>query len=224
MWTAKEALNTFPEKPLEGSQSPIPYFHLLERLKTTRREGWKRHGINGESIADHSYRMALMAMMAPADLDTNKCIQMCLIHDIAESLVGDITPADGIPKEEKERRERSAIDWIADDLLLNVDGGHGEKIRTIWREFEASVAPESRYVQDIDKVELLLQMVEYEKRAERKTDLSEFAYVETKLRSSQAKEWAKEILEERNRFWGEGKPVHDQTGDVKRLQDQYYGV
>ncbi|KAI0186607.1 hypothetical protein F4808DRAFT_447348, partial [Astrocystis sublimbata] len=131
MWTAKEALNIFPEKPLEGSQSPIPYFHLLERLKTTRREGWKRHGINGESIADHSYRMALMAMMAPTGLDTNKCIQMCLIHDIAESLVCDITPADGIPKEEKERRERSTIDWIADDLLPNVDGGHGEKIRTI---------------------------------------------------------------------------------------------
>lgn len=33
-------------KPAEESSSPVPYFHMLERLKTTKREGWRRFGIN----------------------------------------------------------------------------------------------------------------------------------------------------------------------------------
>lgn len=46
-WTVDKVLATVPgEKPAEGSSSPLPYFHLLERLKTTKREGWRRFGIN----------------------------------------------------------------------------------------------------------------------------------------------------------------------------------
>lgn len=46
-WTVDKALDTFSAtKPAEGTASPVPYFHILERLKTTKREGWKRFGIN----------------------------------------------------------------------------------------------------------------------------------------------------------------------------------
>ncbi len=46
-WTADKVLATMSvDKPTEGSYSPVPYFHTLERLKTTKREGWKRFGIN----------------------------------------------------------------------------------------------------------------------------------------------------------------------------------
>jgi len=46
-WTVDKALDTITiGKPVEGSASPVPYFHMLERLKTTKREGWKRFGIN----------------------------------------------------------------------------------------------------------------------------------------------------------------------------------
>ena len=45
-WTVEEVVKTIPTgKPTEGSTSPLPYFHLLERLKTTKREGWQRFGI-----------------------------------------------------------------------------------------------------------------------------------------------------------------------------------
>lgn len=43
-WTVDKALATF-SKPAEGSLSPVPFFHLLERLKTTKRAGWRRFGI-----------------------------------------------------------------------------------------------------------------------------------------------------------------------------------
>ena len=48
-----------------------------------------------ESIADHMYRMSLMAMISSfsnGKIDTNRCIQLALIHDLAEAQVGDITP------------------------------------------------------------------------------------------------------------------------------------
>ncbi len=46
-WSVDRALDTIAAgKPVEGTKSPVPYFHMLERLKTTKREGWKRFGIN----------------------------------------------------------------------------------------------------------------------------------------------------------------------------------
>ncbi len=45
-WTVDKVIATIPTgKPTEDSSSPLPYFHLLERLKTTKREGWRRFGI-----------------------------------------------------------------------------------------------------------------------------------------------------------------------------------
>jgi putative hydrolase of HD superfamily len=89
--------------------SPVPFFHLVERLKTTKRTGWTNVGIeDGESISDHMYRMAILAMVAPTTIasriDMSRCVQMALIHDMAESLVGDITPVEGVSKAEKSLR------------------------------------------------------------------------------------------------------------------------
>lgn len=221
-WTVPKVLATISsDPPAEGSDSPVPYFHLLERLKTTKREGWRRFGIlRGESIADHMYRMALISMFAPpsirAKVDLHKCIKMCLIHDMAESLVGDITPVDGVAKPEKNRREAATMDYITKNLLGNVWGGEGktvaEDIRAVWQEYEDSETLESHFVHDIDKMELVLQMVEYEKRGERKLDLGEFAYVATRLALDETKQWAQEVLNEREAYWGSKEHVHGENG------------
>ena len=182
------------------------------------------------------YRMALMTMVAPPSLtlrlDLDKCIKMCLIHDMAEAIVGDLTPADGVPKTEKIRRESIAMNYITQRLLGSVPGvvtNVGENIRAIWQEHEDSKTLESHFVQDIDKVELLLQMVEYEKRGEGKVDLSEFAYVATKVSLPETKAWANEILKEREEVWARKKLVHGEAGgegdalsQMKKLQDEYY--
>lgn len=50
-WTVDKALDTIVSgKPAEGSTSPVPYFHMLERLKTTKREGWRRFNIHRQAI------------------------------------------------------------------------------------------------------------------------------------------------------------------------------
>lgn len=54
-------------------------------MQTTKRTGWLRKGIRGpESIADHMYRMSMMAMLAPAHLDRDRCIRLAIVHDLAE--------------------------------------------------------------------------------------------------------------------------------------------
>lgn len=211
-WTVEKAAGRVEDDdttaPSPNPTSPLAYFHLLERLKTTKREGWRRFGIaHGESIADHMYRMALMAMVAPpalaARLDLPRCVQMCLVHDMAESLVGDITPVDGVPKPEKSRREASTMDYISARLLGGVDGGPaaGQALRAAWQEYEDSRTPESQFVHDLDKMELLLQMVEYEKRGQGHVALGEFAYVATKMALPETRAWAAELLQERAAFW-----------------------
>ncbi|OAA66485.1 HD domain protein [Niveomyces insectorum RCEF 264] len=237
-WTVHKAAAAIPTGlPEEDSSSPLPYFHLLELLKTTKREGWRRFGISqGESIADHMYRMSLITMLAPPSLasrlDMERCMKMCLIHDMAEALVGDITPVDGVSKPEKSRREASTMDYITQNLLGKVHNGAsgvGNDIRAIWQEYEDSKTPESLFVHDVDKMELLLQMVEYEKRAQGQVDLGEFAYVATKMTLPETQAWAAEVLQERDAFWGAREHVHGNQGaaggvsaETARLQDAYY--
>ncbi|KOS20447.1 HD domain-containing protein [Escovopsis weberi] len=180
------------------------------------------------------YRMSLMSMFAPASLarrlDLGRCMKMCLIHDMAELLVGDITPVDGVAKPEKSRREAETMEFLTRGLLRGVGGGHaGEEVRAIWQEYEDSQTLESQYVHDIDKVELLLQMVEYEKGARGGLDLGEFAYVATKVALPEMRAWAEEILGEREAFWKSKEHVHGEKGveggvseETTRGQEEYY--
>ena len=172
----------------------------------------------------------MMAAFPPpslaARLDTSKCIKMCLFHDTAESLVGDLTPADGVPKAERHRREGETLSYIKKRLLVNVNAGSaGEELGALWQEFEDGESLESRFVQDIDKVELLLQMVEYESRAGGHIDLSQFTYVTTKIQLPETKGWADEIMGEREAFWKahDSKGAEEIDSEMKKMQDAYYG-
>jgi len=78
------------------------------QAKRTFRTGWVLHGVERvESVADHMYRMAVMALLLPNIDEQSKvrCMKLALVHDLAESVVGDLTDFDGISKEDKHRRE-----------------------------------------------------------------------------------------------------------------------
>ncbi|KAK2733065.1 hypothetical protein FQN55_003766 [Onygenales sp. PD_40] len=208
-WTAQSVIATLPHPPSANTSTPVPFFHLLERLKTTKREGWRRFGIaHGESISDHMYRMSIMTMFAPpalaAKLNIPRCTKMALIHDMAESIVGDITPADThITKPEKARREAEVIDYISKSLLGQVPGLAAQEIREVFHEYEDNVTEEAKFVHDIDKMELLLQAVEYERAHAGKLDLSEFYHVLDGIKLPEVKEWAAAVIKEREAFWAE---------------------
>lgn len=186
----------------------------------------------GESISDHMYRMSLISMFAPASLapklDLHKCMKMCLIHDMAELLVGDITPVDGVAKPEKSRRELETMQYLTSNMLRG-NSATGEDILAVWQEYEDSETLDSTYVHDIDKLELLLQMVEYERCGKGALDLGEFAYVASKVVLPEMRERADEVLREREQFWAGTEHKHGEKGvdggiedDLRRQQDEYY--
>ncbi|XP_014522162.1 HD domain-containing protein 2 [Vigna radiata var. radiata] len=181
---------------LSSSSSVIDFLTLCHRLKTTKRKGWVNHGIKGaESIADHMYRMALMALIAGdvPGLNRERCIKIALVHDIAEAIVGDITPSDGVPKAEKSRREQEALNKMCE--LLG-GGMRAEEIKELWEEYENNSSLEANLVKDFDKVELILQALEYE--VEHGKVLDEF-FLSTagKFQTEIGKSWAAEIMSRR---------------------------
>ncbi|KAJ5823672.1 hypothetical protein N7447_006012 [Penicillium robsamsonii] len=202
-WTVESALSALAYKPPKSPTSPIPFFHLLGLLKTTKREGWQQVGIaSGESIADHMYRMSIMTMLCPpslaSKLNLSHCVQMSLVHDMAECLVGDITPLNkDITKAEKSRRELLTMEYIGNSLIGGAPGGASaqEKLMGLFREYEDNITLEAQFVHDVDKVEMILQVVEYERSQKR--DLSEFYHVVGAIRLPEMQEWATVVLKER---------------------------
>ncbi|KAJ2856034.1 hypothetical protein GGI22_003937, partial [Coemansia erecta] len=127
---------------MPSASSVIDFLSIVERLKRTKRTGWINSGVSKpESIADHMYRMGIMAMLVEdGSLDRNRCIKMAIVHDIAESLVGDITPYDGISKEQKRKMEEDGMHQLVQTL-----GGseHALEIQALWREYEAGETSEA---------------------------------------------------------------------------------
>jgi putative hydrolase of HD superfamily len=120
------------------------------RLKHTDRAGWLRVGIDPpESVAAHSWGMALLALaVCPAHLDRERVLALCILHDVAEAIIGDITPHDGVSRQEKRDRERSA----AATLL----GPHPE-LWGLWEDYEQQRTDEAKLVKQLDRLDMGLQ-------------------------------------------------------------------
>ena len=151
----------------------LTLFRKVGELKTIKRSGWVRCEIpEPESVADHSFRCAFMAMILGDRMavDTFKLVKMALLHDIAEVVAGDITPYDGISSKEKAQREEAGL-WTLLENVKNVD-----QYIALWKEYEEENTMEARLVKKIDKLEMALQAREYE-HAYPDIDLSEFIAV-----------------------------------------------
>jgi putative hydrolase of HD superfamily len=155
-------------------------------------------------------------------------MKMALVHDMAEALVGDITPVDGVTKVEKSRRE---MDYFTKNLLGKVNGGMtGKDLKDIWQEYEDGETLESKFVHDVDKIELILQMLEYEKAYNGKLDLGEFSWVSSRIQLPEVVAWSDEVLKEREEFWAKTDGHHTtyalgQIPATKQIvqHNEYYG-
>jgi putative hydrolase of HD superfamily len=138
------------------------YFEFIH-LKQIYRRGWLTHGIppeRCESVAEHSFGMAVMAMILAdtlfPELETLKVLRMVLIHDFGEIYAGDTIPGDQISAGQKHFAERESLVQIFSTLA------NGEEYISLWEEFENGTSPEARFVRQIDKLEMALQASVYE--------------------------------------------------------------
>jgi putative hydrolase of HD superfamily len=139
----------------------LDFLRSAEQLKSTLRSCYASTG-RQESVAEHSWRLALMAMLLRdefPELDAGKVLRMCLIHDLGEAIGGDI-PA----PEQARRREGGASAGKAEQerrdlvtLLEPLPTARQLEITTLWDEYEAAATPEARLVKALDKLETILQ-------------------------------------------------------------------
>ena len=138
------------------------FLRMAAGLKKIPRQGWiDKAGIsNPESVADHSYSMTVMAMMFGdnAGMDTCKMIRMALLHDIVESITGDLTP-EMTSKENKLAQEKIAIEKITRTLPEPLRTKYSE----LWSEYSAQKSAESVLVHEVDKLDMALQASIYAK-------------------------------------------------------------
>jgi putative hydrolase of HD superfamily len=149
--------------------SLLPILEAIDQLKALKRAGWVRVGVpNPESVAGHSYGVAMLALVLGPQLgvDVGRLLQLALVHDLGEARVGDLTPADGVSEAEKKRREGDAVAAIVAGLP------QGSALVELWQEYAANATPEARIVHQLDKLDLAAQALAYEERDG--LDLSEF--------------------------------------------------
>ncbi|MDF2423124.1 MAG: HD domain-containing protein [Nitrosopumilus sp.] len=151
----------------------LDFFKTAVNLKKIQRKGWvDRLSIsNPESVADHSYSMAVMGMVI-SDLegyDSEKIIKMILLHDLAESEIGDHTPGQ-IPAEKKKDLENKAFLKISESLPDQIKS----KYLSIWKEYQENCSQESRMVHQLDRLEMALQAKAYESEGHPKEKLESF--------------------------------------------------
>ncbi|PBK65922.1 HD domain-containing protein [Armillaria solidipes] len=185
----------------DDSADRLAFFHILERLKTQKRTGWIDHGIGRpESISDHMHRMAVLAMCTSDEkLDIPKCVMMCVVHDLAEAQVGDITPREGISRAEKLRLEEEAMHNFIHEMLHNSPAA--QRIEVLWREYEDGKTPEARFVKDLDRFELASQAFEYERTYTARNLQTFFDTSLPKIRHTEVREWSEDLLKERKELW-----------------------
>lgn len=168
----------------------IEFLISVGKLKFIKRRGWIYGGAkekDTESIAGHSFRLVLMSWILTGRrrFDIEKILKMVLIHDIAIVYTGDTTPFDNLisgdlkkdkpilevwpthSEAEKRRltierrhKEKKALDKSIKDLPIDLQ----DEISSLWFEYEEGFSKEGRLVRQVDRIEKLLQAIDYKSR------------------------------------------------------------
>lgn len=155
---------------MSKEKNVVNYYVICNELKYAIRAGWKDWHVKSdrlESVAEHIYGVQMLAIAMQSeyqyDIDINKVILMLAIHELGETIIGDITQFE-ITKEEKEKIERESVKDILKDLL------DGNKIEELFLEFDQRKTKEAIFAYQCDKLECDLQCKIYGE--ENRVDLS----------------------------------------------------
>ena len=127
--------------------------HVAEQLKNNTRHSWTSDGRH-VSVAEHSWRVTLMAYFVKdeyPDLDMNRVLLMCLIHDLGEAFTGDI-PAFVKTEADEERESALLSQWVS-----SLPEPFREEMDELYREMDAQETAEARLYKALDRMETIIQ-------------------------------------------------------------------
>lgn len=154
----------------------LEFSKLIGKLKKVERTGWitRVNVQNPESVAEHIFRTAILGLIV-ADmkkLNAEKVVRMCLLHDLPEAIIGDwdlkAKKKLGVAKWKAE--EKDALNKILSMLPENIRDKYAEA----WEEFEGMKTAEAKIVRQLDKLEMIIQALEYLEEGYNDGDLEEF--------------------------------------------------
>jgi putative hydrolase of HD superfamily len=173
----------------------LNFFQKVLALKNVPRQGWKDNLEidNVESVAEHTYSAAIISMIY-SDLhgfDTEKIIKMALLHDLSESIIGDLTPNE-ISKKSKQKKEDLAMKQILNELPEKIS----EPYYKIWNDYQESTSKEAKLLHEIDKLEMAFQAKYYQDNGYSKEKLrSFFETANIEIKSEYLRETISKFLE-----------------------------
>ncbi|MFH1229244.1 MAG: HD domain-containing protein [Candidatus Aenigmatarchaeota archaeon] len=163
----------------------LKFAKTVGKLKEIKRAGWVKRNIpDPESVADHSFRAALLGMVLSDDegLDTEKVMRMLLLHDLEESVTGDI------PHPQKLKMDKEKLKAMQEGAIKEALSPLSAKLReryfSIWKEMEEETSQEAKFCKDVEKLEMLMQVDDYQRKS-------------------------KENKDKLNAFWEEAKNIND---------------
>lgn len=134
----------------------IQFILEIDRLKQVLRQTLITDGSRQENSAEHSWHIAIMAIVlaeyAPTDVDIMRAIKMLLIHDLVEIDAGDTFCYDLAGNQDKAAREEQA----ADRLFGMLPPEQGEELRQLWDEFETQNTPTAHFAAALDRIQPFL--------------------------------------------------------------------
>ena len=184
-------------------------------LKKTPRTGYQFLGSGQESVADHSFRTAIIGYILSQqepDADCQKIVLMCLFHDLHEARTGD---HNYVNKRYVAVDEESALNDMAKDLPF------GEDIIVLTREFNLGESLEARISRDADQIDLILELKEQQDLGNRYAR-DWLKYALQRLQTENAKKMALEVLNtDSTDWWFEKKTAWWVNGPVakQRVED-----
>ena len=127
--------------------------HTAERLKDTTRHCYTSQGRH-ESVAEHSWRVTLMAYLMRdefPELDMDKVMQMCLIHDLGECFTGDIP---SFLKTDADTKKEDALlaRWVS-----SLPAPYCTEMAALYAEMDALETEEAKLYKALDKLEAVIQ-------------------------------------------------------------------
>ena len=177
--------------------------HLAENLKNTTRHCVTSAG-RTESVAEHSWRAALMAYFLKDEFpkaDINKVILMCIFHDMGEAFTGDI------PTFEKNKNDEKNENEILYDWINSLPRNYSQELKELFDEMNEQQTVEAKIYKAIDKTEAVIQHNE--------SPISSWLELEYELQKNYGKEncefseymknFRSQILDDTNKKIQEGK-------------------
>lgn len=138
-------------------EQQIRFIVEIDKIKNVVRQTQLMDGKRNENDAEHSWHLAVMAMLlseyaADKALDVARVIKMTLIHDIVEIDAGDTFCYDDNAGKDKAERENRA----ADRIFAILPDDQQIEFRCLWEEFEARQTPEAKFAAALDRLQPLL--------------------------------------------------------------------